>query len=224
MAKELPFFKFIATEWLTGDINFEPFDIQGLFINVCATYWKEDCVITLTRLKQRLSNAEAQQWKQLIDGKYIKVINDQVYISFLDEQLEELGEQRKKKQEAGRKGGKASLKQRLSNAKATLKHKDIDIEVDTDKDVDSKIPSLSEVEDYFDKNGYTKESAKKMFDYYESSREKKDLAWKDGKGNIVNNWKQKAIAVWFKDENLKKPSNGFTFDLSSMRTTQNGYE
>lgn len=128
MAKELPFYKFTATEWLTGDISFEDFDVQGLFISVCATYWAQDCQITLARLKQRLRNASSEQWQRLIDGNYIKVKGDNVSIKFLDEQIEELSGQHKKKVEAGRKGGQASVKQRLSIAEPTVNHKDIDIE------------------------------------------------------------------------------------------------
>lgn len=141
MAKELPFYKFTATEWLTGDIYFEDFDVQGLFISVCATYWAQDCDITLSRLKQRLSNASAEQWQRLIDGNYIKVKNDVVSIKFLDEQIKELTDQHKKKVDAGRKGGQASVKQRLSTAKATLNHKDIDIEEDKEKDKELSLES-----------------------------------------------------------------------------------
>jgi hypothetical protein len=136
MAKELPFFKFHSNEWLTGDITFEPYDIQGVFIHVCATYWSQDCSITLARLKKRLSSVSEGNWISLIDSGYIKVSKqDKVTISFLDEQINELGEQRQKKVEAGRKGGLAKGKQRLSSAKATLKHIDIDKEIEVDKDV-----------------------------------------------------------------------------------------
>lgn len=140
MAKELPFFKFTSNEWLTGDINFESFEIQGLFISVCSTYWSKDCNITLTKLKQRLSNASSEMWQSLIDGGYIKVEKDIVRISFLDEQMFELSEQHRKKVEAGRKGGKASVKQRLSKAKASVKHKDIDIEKDIEEDLLTPTP------------------------------------------------------------------------------------
>ena len=138
MSKELPFYKFTANEWLTGDICFESFDVQGLFISVCATYWSKDCSITLSRLKQRLSNASEEQWQCLIDGGYIKVDKDNVSISFLDEQMSELSEQHRKKVEAGRKGGEASAKQRSSNAQATVKHRDIEVEVDKDVEVDKE--------------------------------------------------------------------------------------
>lgn len=49
--------------------------------------------------------------------------------------------------------------------------------------------------DYFISNGYSKEAAIKFFKYYSESD------WKDSKGNKVKNWKQKALMVWFKDEN-----------------------
>ena len=64
-------------------------------------------------------------------------------------------------------------------------------------------PSLEEVILYFDENGYTKDSATKMFEYYEESRKPRGRVWKDGRGNTVKNWKQKARSVWFKPDNLK---------------------
>jgi len=140
MAKELPFYKFHSNEWLTGDITFEPYDIQGVFIHVCATYWSQDCSIALARLKKRLSNVNEGQWQCLIDNSYIKVNSKgDVSISFLDEQINELGEQHKKKVEAGRKGGLARGKQRLSSAKANLKHIDIEVDIEVDKEVDKDI-------------------------------------------------------------------------------------
>ena len=39
MSKELPFFKFNSTQWLTGNISYETFHIQGVFIKLCAEYW-----------------------------------------------------------------------------------------------------------------------------------------------------------------------------------------
>jgi len=64
-------------------------------------------------------------------------------------------------------------------------------------------PSLEEVILYFEENGYTKDSATKMFEYYEESRKPRGRVWKDGRGNTVKNWKQKARSVWFKTDNLK---------------------
>jgi hypothetical protein len=72
------------------------------------------------------------------------------------------------------------------------------------KDDGIKPPSLEEVISYFDENGYTNESATKMFEYYEESRKPSGRVWKDGRGNTVKNWKQKARSIWFKPDNLKK--------------------
>jgi hypothetical protein len=71
------------------------------------------------------------------------------------------------------------------------------------KDDGMKPPSLEEVISYFDENGYTKESATKMFEYYEESRKPRGRVWKDGRGNTVKNWRQKARSIWFKPDNLK---------------------
>lgn len=55
-------------------------------------------------------------------------------------------------------------------------------------------PSVDDVISYFVLKGYTEESARKAFDFY-------DVAdWHDSKGNPVKNWKQKMINVWFKEE------------------------
>lgn len=61
-----------------------------------------------------------------------------------------------------------------------------------------EVPSIDEVKKYFEENGYTEISANSFYQYYSVAD------WKDGKGNKVKNWKQKAIAVWFKPENKKK--------------------
>lgn len=56
-------------------------------------------------------------------------------------------------------------------------------------------PVLDEVKNYFKENGYKEETAIKFFQSYSVAN------WVDSKGNKVKNWKQKAINVWFKDEN-----------------------
>ena len=60
-------------------------------------------------------------------------------------------------------------------------------------------PTVSEVEEYFFENGYSKESGNRAFQYYNVSN------WIDSKNNQVKNWKQKMLSVWFKEENKIKP-------------------
>lgn len=57
-------------------------------------------------------------------------------------------------------------------------------------------PFLDEVKTYFNENGYSEETAVKFYKSYSVAN------WIDSKGNPVKNWKQKAINVWFKEENL----------------------
>ena len=58
-----------------------------------------------------------------------------------------------------------------------------------------KIPELSEIIEYFNLKGYNTDTATKFHEYYGAG------GWCDSKGNKVKNWKQKALAVWFKEEN-----------------------
>lgn len=140
MSKELPFFKFNATEWITGNISYEPFELQGAFISVCAEYWNRNNCLTIAEAKLRLRNSDLVD--KLIEKKYLKTKKDKLVILFLDNEREEISAKRLKLSESGRKGG-------LSKAKATLKQgysiKEIDKEEDKDKDIKSKtIPSYDE--------------------------------------------------------------------------------
>lgn len=71
-------------------------------------------------------------------------------------------------------------------------------------------PFYFEVEDYFTENGYTIQSAKKAWDYYEAGN------WKDSKGNQVKNWKQKMQGVWFKPENQKAEKPKIELDHNNL--------
>ena len=67
------------------------------------------------------------------------------------------------------------------------------------------IPTMDEVISYFLDNGYSKESAIKMYNFYDASiSSSRQKYWKDSRGNPVKNWKQKAQSVWFKSENEVK--------------------
>ena len=71
-------------------------------------------------------------------------------------------------------------------------------------------PEKEDVVLYFNENGYSKESALKAFKYYDTA------GWKDSKGNQVRNWKQKMIAVWFKDENRQQEQKVIYPDLQEV--------
>ena len=73
--------------------------------------------------------------------------------------------------------------------------KPLTIKTNKQKNTEFIPPSLSEAKEYFKESGYTEASAERFFNYYNISN------WIDSKGNKVKNWKSKAIAIWFKDEN-----------------------
>lgn len=56
-------------------------------------------------------------------------------------------------------------------------------------------PTFNEVLAYFTEKGYSEESAKRAYDYYEAGQ------WSDSRGTKIKNWKQKMVGVWFKKEN-----------------------
>jgi hypothetical protein len=134
MAKELPYFRFTAQEWQNGDITLMDYESQGVFTNVCCFYWLSDCSITLAKLKLRLPTA-INIIESLLKNGIIKhdAKTDFLEIEFLNEQFDVLSEKRKKRQEAGSKGGKA----KSSNAKAMLKQKPSYKDKEKEKDNDN---------------------------------------------------------------------------------------
>lgn len=103
MAKNFPYFKFIVTEWMTGDIVFESLSVQGLFINICALYWQRDGKLTVEDVNKRFKNPD--ELNILIHG-FLNVENGNISVRFLDEQLIEANHISKKNSENGAKGGR----------------------------------------------------------------------------------------------------------------------
>ena len=77
-----------------------------------------------------------------------------------------------------------------------MENENININIDNNINiVNVKKPNLENVKSYFKENGYDEHIATKAFNYYEVAK------WKDSKGKVVKNWKQKMQGVWFKEEN-----------------------
>jgi hypothetical protein len=91
MASDLPYFKFVISEWNDGDITTCSFEAQGLFVNLCSKYWSREGKLILATAKRMFPNCSATAWGELIDGHIIKIQDDKIVINFLDEQLEERG-------------------------------------------------------------------------------------------------------------------------------------
>lgn len=102
--KELPYLKFNASEWITGNITLEDFYTQGVFINICALYWFKSGQMETTEIKRRLKCKQATIDLLFANG-HIKADGDNIKISFLDEQFEERGHISKINSKNGSKGG-----------------------------------------------------------------------------------------------------------------------
>lgn len=117
MAKNYSWFKFTSSEWLTGDIVFEPLSVQGLFINICAIYWQRDGELSLDDINKRYNNPK--EIAKLTD-RFFSVKDGFIIIKFLDEQLIEVGRKSQVNSENGKKGGRPkSLTDSEKKAKET---------------------------------------------------------------------------------------------------------
>lgn len=105
MAKDLPYFKFIISEWNDGDITLCSLEAQGLFINLCSLYWSQEGKLSLSKSKRRFK-CDERIWKELIDDKIIKIDHDQIVINFLKEQLKERGLRSETNSDNGKLGGR----------------------------------------------------------------------------------------------------------------------
>ena len=85
MAKDLPYFKFVISEWNDGDITLCSFQSQGLFINLCSLYWSQEGNLSFSKSKKRFKCKKA--WEELIKEEIIKIKNDKISINFLDQQF-----------------------------------------------------------------------------------------------------------------------------------------
>lgn len=104
MAKELPYFKFDCAQWISGGITLEDLQTQGAFINICAYYWFKSGDLTLSEIKRRVK-LKQPTINRLVDSGIIKVEDDYIKISFLDQQFEERQHVSKRNSENAKKGG-----------------------------------------------------------------------------------------------------------------------
>jgi regulator of replication initiation timing len=79
-------------------------------------------------------------------------------------------------------------------------------------------PTVEEVEQYFQDNGYKIEVGTRAFNYYSVAN------WKDSKGSQVRSWKQKMQSVWFKEENKQNgKSNNNNEQFANFEPKSFGY-
>lgn len=111
MSRDLPYFKFFTGEWLNGDIVLEDYELQGIFVNLCAFYWHRDCELSIDQACKKLRIVESKIW-DLASAGVLELDENMVRIRFLDEQKNEFFVRKKKLSDAGKKGAeiKAMMK------------------------------------------------------------------------------------------------------------------
>lgn len=125
MSKELPYFQFEPAQYLSGDILLCSYEAQGVFVHLMSIYWQRDCELTLFKAQRLI---DSKSWDELLDEDIITLEghNDDIIISFLDRQFEQLTKRKKRLSDAGKKGAeikknKATLKSPLSDEQPTFK-------------------------------------------------------------------------------------------------------
>ncbi len=158
----------------------------------------------------RRYNTSAEKVRTVVyNYELFTVKDDRIFFSeSLNRRMQAFNERRAKRSEAGRLGNASrwGASQTDRNAIAmrsqslAIKVKESKVNT-TPKNTNVFIPpSLDEVVEYFDDNGYTRDAAERAYAYYTERN------WVDSKGSQVKNWKSKCIAVWFKPENRKPES------------------
>ena len=189
MAKELPYFKYFPSEWVTGDITLCSIESQGLFVNICCYYWMKNCSMSLANAKQRFSKHIALL-NELLEIDIIKLDEDgNLIISFLDKQMNEFINVAEKRSIAGAKGGKAKAKQLLKFAKAKPSYKDKEV----DKDISYRESVFKkEIENF--QNDYDINMLKSFFVYWSEPNQAKSKM----RFELEKTWDSKRrLLTWF---------------------------
>lgn len=221
MANNLPYFRFFVQEWQNSKVSVENYKMQGLYINICAYYWVNDCDLTLLTLQKKFKNCKVLINEMIKNGliKHEKKHN-KIQIDFLNLQYDLLSEKRKIRQAAGSRGGnaKAMLKQKGSyktynkdnnNDKIRERESQVSLPVE----IIQNLVSLEKVILFFSQKKESSLEAEKFFYYYEARD------WKIGR-NFIKNWHALA-EKWIKNDlkintNHKINENGTTKQQSAQ--------
>lgn len=203
MAKGLPYFKFTPTEWLTGDICYEDFEVQGLFINICALYWQRDGKLSVEDINRRYKKPTA--FDSLID-RFISVTDGFITIDFLEEQLEERGHQSVVNSANGKKGGRPKTKGTKANANRNeseekAKKRQQEEEEEKEKELNKnniesrKLKFANTLTSYLGK--YGKEFIREFYDYWTEPNKSNTLF----KQELERTWSlERRLGTWARNE------------------------
>lgn len=162
MAKDLPYFKFDAAEWINGSITLESLEVQGLFINICAHYWFKSGSLSLSEIKRRLSAGLATAFDALIEAKIIGLEDDMIRIGFLDEQLAERRHLSEQNSANGRLGGRKKATALMSLSETKANQSNIEERREEKKREEDNFPSPQKAFEFITNNYHDTEGALKI--------------------------------------------------------------
>ena len=148
MAKELPYFKFEPNQWENGNIQMLSREDKGLFIDLCSVYWSRLGDLPKKLAIQKLCAGNATALDSLCDEQIIEIIDDNIYIKFLSEQLQEFEDLSKQNSKNAKDGWiKRKENKELSESNATA----LNSQCENDAIREDKIKEDKEIDIDFDK-------------------------------------------------------------------------
>lgn len=185
MASKDPAFLFYPSDFLTGTM-FMNHEQVGIYVRLLCSQHQHGGVIDKISFNTLVGSND------IVRSKFIEID-----LGYFNERLANEMEKRNKKSNNISEAVKEVWKERKKYAIAS-KSDAIPLESKKKpKTIAMGIEDVNEIEviNYFINKGYKKDAAIKFYEYYNSA------GWKDSNGKAVKNWKQKANAIWFKEEN-----------------------
>lgn len=120
MAKELPYFKFDVSEWMTGKIQVCSKESKGLFVDLAALYWSRLSKLDFKHAVHLLCNGNANAFDELIEENIVHVDDkNKIVLKFLDSQLKDFKKVSKARSQSARaRWGDANALQKDSKSNA----------------------------------------------------------------------------------------------------------
>lgn len=112
---KLTWFKFSPADWFMGRIQRLPLEVQAEFIRLCCVYWNKECTMTVED-----AELEVENFDRLVKNRIVKVDEGEIFIDFLDAQIDNantVSEKRRQAANARWNKSNANAKQRNANAK-----------------------------------------------------------------------------------------------------------
>jgi hypothetical protein len=186
-AGNLPYFKFEAATWDSGNIQLCSKQSKGLFIDLCSLYWIRKGELPYALALQKHCNGDASVMQELLDNEIILVNDGHIVIQFLDEQLNGFIQISDVRSDAANKRWNAIAMQMQCKSNAIREEKIRGDKIKGDK-YSTIPPTIEDIKNRIIERGITKFTAEKFHAYYSSN------GWMVGK-NKMKNW-DSALTTW----------------------------